>query len=181
MATRTPLTPEQARQVLEALLFAADQPVQGARLAQILGKGFDARAVREMIDALNEEYATQRRAFQIVEIAGGFQMLTRPEHKEWVAELYKGRRVEKLSPSAVETLAIVAYRQPVQRAVVDDIRGVQTGPLLRNLLERGLIKVVGRLNVPGRPILYGTTRLFLQHFGLKGLKDLPRVAELTPP
>ena len=81
----------------------------------------------------------------------------------------------------METLAIVAYKQPIQRAVVDDIRGVQSGPLLRSLLERGLIKVVGRQNVPGRPILYGTSRLFLQHFGLKSLKDLPRVAELAPP
>jgi len=181
MTKHAPLTPEQAPQVLEALLFAADQPVLPARLAQVLGKGFDARAVRGMIEALNKEYAERQRAFEIVEIAGGFQMLTRPEHKDWLIELYKSRRQDRLSPSAVETLAIVAYRQPIQRAVVDDIRGVQSGPLLRSLLERGLIKVVGRLNVPGRPILYGTTRLFLQHFGLKGLKDLPQVAELAPP
>jgi segregation and condensation protein B len=134
-----------------------------------------------MADELNAEYQAQGRAFELVEIAGGLQMLTRPEFKEWIAELYKHRQQEKLSQPAVECLAIVAYRQPILRAAVDDVRGVQSGPLLRSLLERGLIKVVGRQNVPGRPILYGTSRLFMQHFGLKSLKDLPKVAELTPP
>ena len=167
--------------VAEALLFASDEPVPAARLAQLLGKGADAKTVRKLVDDLNGEYAGQGRAFEVVEIAGGFQLLTRPEFKDWIAELHRHRRQDKLTPSAVETLAIVAYKQPIQRATVDDIRGVQTGPLLRSLLERGLIKVVGRQNVPGRPILYGTSRLFLQHFGLKSLKDLPRVAELSPP
>jgi segregation and condensation protein B len=167
--------------VAEALLFASDEPLPAARLAQLLGKGADAKTVRKLVDDLNAEYAGQGRAFGVVEIAGGFQLLTRPEFKDWIAELHRRRRQDKLTPSSVETLAIVAYKQPIQRATVDDIRGVQTGPLLRSLLERGLIKVVGRLNVPGRPILYGTSRLFLQHFGLKSLKDLPRVAELSPP
>ncbi len=167
--------------VAEALLFASDEPVPAARMAQLLGKGADAKTVRKLVDELNAEYAGQGRAFEVVEIAGGFQLLTRPEFKDWIAELHRHRRQDKLTPSAVETLAIVAYKQPIQRATVDDIRGVQTGPLLRSLLERGLIKVVGRQNVPGRPILYGTSRLFLQHFGLKSLKDLPRVAELAPP
>jgi segregation and condensation protein B len=178
---REPLTPERARQIVEALLFASDQPVPLARVAQMLGKDYDAKSVRAIVEALNAEYAGQNRSFELVEIAGGFQMLTKSEFKTWVGELYKHRRQEKLTPSAVETLAIVAYRQPILRVTVDDIRGVQCGPLLRSLLERGLIKVVGRQNVPGRPILYGTTRLFLEHFGLKSLKDLPRVAELTPP
>jgi segregation and condensation protein B len=178
---RETLTPERMKPVAEALLFASDEPVPAARLAQLLGKGADAKTVRKLVDELNAEYAGQGRAFEVVEIAGGFQLLTRPEFKDWVAELHRHRRQDKLTPSAVETLAIVAYKQPIQRATVDDIRGVQTGPLLRSLLERGLIKVVGRQNVPGRPILYGTSRLFLQHFGLKSLKDLPRVAELAPP
>jgi segregation and condensation protein B len=179
--TRETLTPEKMKPVAEALLFASDEPVPAARLAQLLGKGADAKTVRKLVDDLNAEYAGQGRAFEVVEIAGGFQLLTRPEFKDWIAELHRCRRQDKLTPSSVETLAIVAYKQPVQRATVDDIRGVQTGPLLRSLLERGLIKVVGRQNVPGRPILYGTSRLFLQHFGLKSLKDLPRVAELSPP
>ncbi len=180
MAQRPPVTSENDKQVLEALLFAADQPVPVGRLSQILGGEYDSRALRKLIDLLNQEYAAQRRAFEIQEIAGGFQTVTRPEYKEWVAELFKQRRMEKLTPSAVETLAIVAYRQPILRAQVDDIRGVQSGPLLRSLIERGLIKVAGRQNVPGRPILYGTTRLFMLHFGLKSLKDLPRVPELNP-
>ena len=178
---RETLTPERMKPVAEALLFASDEPVPAARMAQILGSGADAKTVRKLVDDLNAEYAAQGRAFEAVEIAGGFQLLTRPEFKDWIAELHRRRRQDKLTPSAVETLAIVAYKQPIQRATVDDIRGVQTGPLLRSLLERGLIKVVGRQNVPGRPILYGTSRLFLQHFGLKSLKDLPRVAELAPP
>ena len=178
---RETLTPERMKPVAEALLFASDEPVPAARLAQLLGKGADAKTVRKLVDELNAEYAGQGRAFEVVEIAGGFQLLTRPEFKDWIAELHRHRRQDKLTPSAVETLAIVAYKQPIQRATVDDIRGVQTGPLLRSLLERGLIKVVGRQNVPGRPILYGTSRIFLQHFGLKSLKDLPRVAELAPP
>jgi segregation and condensation protein B len=179
--SRETLTPDRMKPVAEALLFASDEPVPAARLAQLLGKGADAKTVRKLVDDLNAEYAGQGRAFEVVEIAGGFQLLTRPEFKDWIAELHRHRRQDKLTPSAVETLAIVAYKQPIQRATVDDIRGVQTGPLLRSLLERGLIKVVGRQNVPGRPILYGTSRLFLQHFGLKSLKDLPRVAELAPP
>jgi segregation and condensation protein B len=179
--SRETLTPERMKQVAEALLFASDEPVPAARMTQLLGKGADAKTARKLVDDLNAEYSAQGRAFEIVEIAGGFQLLTRPEFKDWITELHRHRRQDKLTPSAVETLAIVAYRQPIQRATVDDIRGVQTGPLLRSLLERGLIKVVGRQNVPGRPILYGTSRLFLQHFGLKSLKDLPRVAELAPP
>jgi segregation and condensation protein B len=179
--SRETLTPDRMKPVAEALLFASDEPVPAARLAQLLGKGADAKTVRKLVDDLNAEYAGQGRAFEVVEIAGGFQLLTRPEFKDWIAELHRHRRQDKLTPSAVETLAIVAYKQPIQRATVDDIRGVQTGPLLRSLLERGLIKVVGRQNVPGRPILYGTSRIFLQHFGLKSLKDLPRVAELAPP
>lgn len=175
------LSPEKARKALEAVLFAADQPLPPARLAQILGRSFDARDVRRFCDELNAEYKEHGRSFEIVEIAGGMQFMTLPEYKRWVAEAHRHRRQEKLTPSAIETLAIVAYKQPILRAQVDDIRGVQCGPILRSLLERGLVKAVGRQNVPGRPILYGTSRIFMQHFGLKSLKDLPRVAELTPP
>lgn len=178
---RETLTPEKARLVLEAVIFVADQPLPAARLAQILGRPHDARAVHKMVEEINAEYTAQNRPFEIVEIAGGLQMLTRAEFKSWVTEAHKQRKQEKLTPSSVETLAIIAYKQPILRVTIDDIRGVQCGPILRNLQERGLIKAVGRQNVPGRPILYGTTRLFLQHFGLKSLKDLPKIAELTPP
>ena len=167
--------------IVEALLFAADQPIPPSRIADVMGKRIDTKAVRECVKQLNEQYAEQGRAFEIVEIAGGLQMLTRPQYKKWVAELHKHRRQERLSQSAIETLAIIAYRQPILRAEIDDIRGVQSGPLLRGLVERGLVKIVGRQNVPGRPILYGTSKLFMNHFALKSLKDLPKSKALTPP
>jgi len=169
------------KQILEAILFAADQPVAATRLVQVMGKRVDARVLRKMIDELNAEYKSQNRAFEIVEIAGGYQVFTRPEYQKWVAELHKHRRQDKLTPSAIEALAIIAYRQPILRAQIDDIRGVQSGPMLRGLMERGLIKIVGYQNVPGHPRLYGTTRIFLNHFGLKTLKGLPKVQELSPP
>ena len=167
------------KRILEALIFAADQPVPIARLSQIMGKRIDARTIRRMIGELNDEYTANGRAFEILEIAGGFQHFTRPDYKRWVAELHRHRRQEKLTPAAIETLAIVAYRQPVLRAKIDDIRGVQSGPMLRSLMERGLIKVVGFQNVPGHPKLYGTTRRFLDHFGLKSLKELPQSEDLS--
>lgn len=170
-----------APQVLEALLFAADAPLSAPRLAQTMGKRFDPKTIRSMIKDLNSSYREHNRAFEIVALAGGFQMLTRPEYRRWIVELHRHRRQDKLSQPAIETLAIVAYRQPILRVTIDDVRGIQSGPLLRALLERGLIKVVGHQNVPGHPRLYGTTRLFLNHFGLTSLKDLPKVAELTPP
>jgi len=181
MTRSSPMTPEKARQVVEALLFAADQPLSAGRMAQALGQPYGAAEVRAFIRELNQEYSARGHAFEVAEVAGGFQLLSRPEFKPYIASLFRHRRQEKLSQPAVETLAIVAYRQPILRAQVDDIRGVQSGPLLRSLMERGLVKVVGRQNAPGRPMLYGTTRLFLQHFGLKSLRELPRVEELAPP
>lgn len=164
--------------VLEALLIASDQPVKPAQLAKILGSGTDTRKVRGLIEEMRLEYDAQGRAFQIEEIAEGFQILTRPEYRDWVVELKRSRREERLSPSAIETLAIVAFKQPVLRAEIDDIRGVHSGPLLRSLIEKGLVKIVGRQNVPGRPLLYGSTRRFLDLFGLKSLKDLPSLGHL---
>jgi len=177
---REPSSAEETARIVEALLFAADSPVSAGRLAQVLGRRADVRTVRKIIEALNGFYAEHRRPYEVVEIGGGYQLLTRPEYKKWVAALHRHRRMEKLSPSAVETLALVAYKQPISRAAIDDIRGVQSGPLLRSLVDRGLIKVVGCLNVPGRPRLYGTTRLFLEQFGLASLKELPKLQELAP-
>ena len=164
--------------VLEALLIATDQPVAPARLARILGRGMDTRRVRKLIEAMRGEYDAQGRAFQIEEIAEGYQILTRPEYREWVVELRKSRREDRLSPSAFETLAIVAFKQPVLRAETDDIRGVHSGPVLRALIEKGLVKIVGRQNVPGRPLLYGTTRRFLNVCGLPSVKDMPQLGGL---
>jgi len=167
------------KSILEAILFAADQPLASRtrKLADVAGGGLDGRQVRRLIEEMRREYDSQGRAFQIEEIAEGFQMLTRPEYHPWLRALHRSQRDQRLSQSAVETLAIVAYKQPMLRAEVEDIRGVQCGPLLRSLLERDLIKIVGRKNVPGRPIVYGTTRRFLDHFNLKSLRDLPTLAD----
>jgi len=172
------LTDAEIKRVLEALLMATDQPVAAARLARILGGGVDVRKVRKLIGAMKQEYDEQKRAYQIEEIAEGFQILTRPEFRDWIMKLRKSRQEERLTPSAVETLAIVAFKQPVLRVEIDDIRGVHCGPLLRGLIEKSLVKIVGRQNVPGRPLLYGTTRRFLEYFGLRSIKDLPKLSSL---
>ena len=164
---------------VEALLFATDRPVAATKLAQIIGDT-DARVVKKAIELLRREYDEQGRAFQIEEIAEGFQVLTRPEFRECVTKLRRSAVESRLSQAALETLAIIAYRQPVLRVHVEGIRGVQAGELLRGLMEKNLVKIVGRENVVGRPILYGTTRRFLEHFGLKSLKDLPKMEEVLP-
>ena len=168
------------RTIVEALLFAATQPLTTSRMAQIV-PGADGHAVRRAIDELREIYGANGRAFQIEEIAGGFQLFTRTEYYPWVRELNRARREVRLSHAALETLAIIAYKQPIIRADVEDIRGVAVGPILRNLLDMNLVRIVGRSDQLGRPVLYGTTRFFLQHFGLKSLKDLPSARELAPP
>ena len=166
-------------QVVEAVLFASDTPLPPAKIASILGVG-TAREVRKHIEALNARYAEQRSAFRIEEIAGGYQMLTLPAFNTWVRRLKQNRQDSKLSPAAVETLAVVAYKQPVVRADIEAIRGVSAGEMLNRLRELGLIKIVGRAEDVGRPILYGTTKRFLEVFGLASLEDLPQVEELKP-
>ena len=169
--------------VIECLIFASEKPVSAGKLAELLvggdgQSGPDTRDVRKIVEQLRAEYDAQGRAFQIEEIADGYRMLTRPEYHQWVGALAADRQKGKLSPAALETLAVVAYKQPVSRSHVEDIRGVQSGQLLRTLMEKRLVKVVGRENVPGRPLLYGTTKEFLDHFGLKTIKDLPTAKDL---
>jgi len=171
-------TPELAR--VEAALFAADEPLTLRRLAAAADVE-DAATVRELLDRLQALYAADGSAFQIEEVAGGFQLLTRPEFHPWLARLRKGSDQEaKLSAAARETLTIVAYRQPIARADVESIRGVQSGDVLRQLMERGLVRIAGRDTSLGRPVLYGTTKKFLQLYGLRGLHDLPPVGEGAP-
>lgn len=164
--------------IIEALLFATDSPLSAARLAELLGRG-TARDVRKCVDTLNEQYAAAGLAFRIEEIAKGFQMLTLPAYRPWLAKLLHQRDQSRLSPAAMETLSIVAYKQPVIRADVEAIRGVACGEVLNRLREIGLIKIVGRAEVVGRPLLYGTTRKFLETFGLADLDDLPPMEALT--
>jgi segregation and condensation protein B len=165
------------RRIVEALLFATDTPLPAAKIAQVLGVG-TARDVRDHVAALNETYERIGAVFRIEEIAGGYQMLTLPEFNVWLGRLLRARQDGKLSGAALETLAIVAYKQPVTRAEIESIRGVAAGDLLARLRDLNLVKIVGRAEDLGRPLLYGTTRRFLEVFGLGSLEDLPKVESL---
>ena len=166
--------------VVEAILFATDGPIPPSKLAAIVGTG-TARDMRKVVAELNARYQDQGAAFRIEEIAGGYRMYTLPEFSPWVSQLQKTRAESKLSAAAMETLAIVAYKQPAVRADVEAIRGVGCGEVLRSLMEKGLIKVVGYAEELGRPRQYGTTKKFLEVFGLRDPSDLPKVGELQPP
>ena len=165
--------------VTEAVLFASDESLSAARLADIVGT--TVKQIRRHIENLNEKYEAGNNAFRIEQIAGGYQMLTLSDYNLWLKKLLRVRSDSKLSPAALETLAIIAYKQPVIRADVEAIRGVQVGEIIRNLMYKGLVKIVGRAEVLGRPMLYGTTKKFLETFGLNSLKDLPKIEELRKP
>jgi len=181
------LSPEQQPQqyevtvqsVIEAVLFASDEPLTVKRLAGIVETGN--RQIREHIDALNDKYQAGNSSFRIEQIAGGYQMLTLSVYNNWLKKLLRARDESKLSSAALETLAIIAYKQPVIRADIEAIRGVAVGEMVRSLMYKGLVKIVGRAEVLGRPMLYGTTRKFLETFGLNSLKDLPKTEELKKP
>lgn len=165
----------EAKRIIEALLFVSDKPVSIDTLRDVI-TDVEPAAARAIIEELNSEYAASGRSFGIKEIAGGFQMLTDPVYSKWISELYK-RPADRLRGPALETLAIIAYRQPITRSEIEVIRGVNVDGVLHTLEERGLIRTRGRVDAPGRPILYGTTAEFLQHFGLKSLEELPKLKE----
>ncbi len=165
--------------VIEAILFASDEPLSANRLAGITETSI--KQVNRHIDNLNKKYTSNKNAFRIEKIAGGYQMMTLSDYNHWLKKLLRARSDSKLSAAALETLAIIAYKQPVIRADIEAIRGVQAGELIRSLMYKGLVKIVGRAEVLGRPILYGTTKKFLEVFGLNSLKDLPKVEELKKP
>jgi segregation and condensation protein B len=150
--------------------------VSAARIADVVPGLTPARA-REMVAELRAEYDAQHRAFEIWEVAGGYQIRTRPEFAGYVKQLHQ-ERPARLSRAALETLAVVAYKQPVTRAEVEHVRGVDAGAVLRSLLDRKLVRIAGHREVPGRPMLYGTTRRFLEVFGLERLDDLPTLREI---
>jgi segregation and condensation protein B len=165
--------------VVEAVLFASDESLTDARLANIVETS--SKEIRRHIKNLNEKYQVNNNAFRIEQIAGGYQMLTLSPYNNWLKKLLRARSDNKLSPAAMETLAIIAYKQPVMRADIEAIRGVAVGEVIRSLSYKGLVKIVGRAEVLGRPMLYGTTKKFLEVFGLNTLKDLPKVQELQEP
>lgn len=163
---------EDLKKIIETLLFITDRPVKPNRIADVVETA-DARRVREIIRELQDEYASQGRAVQIVELGGGFQMSTKPEYGRWVRRLYNEKMTTKLSNAALETLAIVAYKQPITRAEMEAIRGVDVAGPLERLLERALVRVVGKKDTVGRPMVYGTTDEFLRMFGLNKISELP--------
>jgi segregation and condensation protein B len=167
--------------VVEALLFASDTPLEAERIREVLDLA-DVAEARALVDALRERYATADGALTVVEVGGGFRMVTRPEIAPWLLRLAKTRTKARLSRPSLETLAIVAYRQPVSRPEIDAVRGVNSDAVLDSLLERRLLRIAGRKDAPGRPFLYETTREFLVAFGLRDLGDLPKVeGELVVP
>ena len=171
---------EEIKPIVESLIFAAEEPITLRKLVDIVGD-IDSAQVLEAVAQLKNDYDTQGRSFQIEEIAGGYQLFTKPEYYEWIAKLRKKSGETKLSQAALETLAIIAYKQPILRADLESIRGVQSGQIIRLLMEKDLVKVVGRDESLGHPLLYGTTKRFLEYFGLKDLKDLPNIEELEAP
>lgn len=169
--------PDDLMRIVEALLFSSREPLSVERLVKVLGRVGKAR-VREAIEQINREYEEADRPFRLIEAAGGYQVMTNPEFAPWLARLISSKGEERLTRSALETLAIIAYKQPITRAEIEAIRGVHAGQALKVLLEKNLVKIAGRAEILGRPMLYATTRLFLDHFGLKSVKDLPKRSEL---
>ncbi len=162
---------------IEALLFATDSPLTMARLKKLL-PGAESTEIREAIKELSGSYDDGENAFTLVEFGGGWQIATRPEFSPIVERMLKGRRFTRLSKAGLEVLAIIAYRQPLTRLEVDEIRGVNSSGAIGTLTERNLVTVVGRSQAVGNPLLYGTTREFLNHLGLKGLGQLPDLPDL---
>src|SRR5258705_13940543 len=170
------MPPSNLRAALEALLFSSDEPLTLALLAESLDA--PATDVAEALHALDTEYQDRQAGVQLREIAGGHLLATSPEHAEWVGRLLRGRKRARLSRAAPETMAILAYKQPVTKGEIEAIRGVDSSAVLATLLERNLVTIRGRSKVVGRPLLYGTTSEFLDYFGLKDLAELPRPEEL---
>jgi segregation and condensation protein B len=164
--------------ILEGLFFVSDSPIRLETLVEILPES-NKEVILEGIRQIQAEYEDRSKGIELTEIAGGYQFRTKPIWAGWVNRLKKAKAV-KLSQPALETLAIVAYRQPIIRPAIEEIRGVDSGSVLHTLLEKGLIKIMGRKDLPGRPIVYGTTKAFLELFSLNTLSDLPTLKEIQP-
>jgi segregation and condensation protein B len=167
---------DRLKSILESLLFAAEGPLTAHRIREIVG-GVEKREIEALLEELGNEYEVGGRGFRIVEVAGGYQLRTPKENAEWVKNLYKGRPA-RMSRPLLETLAIIAYKQPITRAEIEAIRGVDVDGVLATLLERRLVRIVARKDVPGRPFLYGSTPEFLELFNLKDLSQLPTLKEM---
>jgi segregation and condensation protein B len=162
--------------VVEALVFASETPLRAERIADALE--VDRHSIVRVLHELAEEYRQADRGFLLLEVADGWQFRTRPEHAEWVRRLNRGR-LFRFSRASLETLAIIAYRQPITRAEIEYLRGVDAGGVLKTLLDRRLVRILGKKDIPGRPMIYGTTREFLEFFGLRDLSGLPALREFS--
>ncbi len=172
------LSEQELKGIIEALLFVSREPLLLDKVTTVLA-GPPKMAVHNAMKSLQDDYDQEGRGLQIVELAGGYVMITRPDCAPWITKLNKVKASVKVSRSALETLAIIAYKQPTMRAEIEQIRGVETSSVLRTLLDQKLIRIVGRKDIPGRPILYGTSKTFLQKFGLRDLRDLPPLREFA--
>ena len=166
----------EVKAILEAILFVSSEPVPLARLTAIMGTVPKAEVV-QTLKILAHDLDQDGRGIQLVQVAGGYRLVTKQEYGPWLKRMDKAKAAQKLSRSALESLAIIAYKQPLVRSEIEEIRGVETSGVLRTLLERKLVRIVGRKEVPGRPIMYGTTKFFLEHFGLQDLSQLPPLRE----
>ncbi|MDF1808457.1 MAG: SMC-Scp complex subunit ScpB [Phycisphaerales bacterium] len=177
------IDPGQILPQLEAMLVSSDRPLKVGSIVDALAVYLDQTLsnsfIQQAVGLLNEQYDEHKRAFRIEEVSGGFRLMTRPEHASVVASMHRSRSTSRLSKPALETLSIIAYRQPITRAELESIRGVACGEVVRTLMDRRLVKITGRAEELGRPMLYGTTRQFLDTFGLASLKDLPKPEELA--
>jgi segregation and condensation protein B len=160
--------------VIEALLFASDKPLTLERIRDVLDN-LQTDEIRRILEELGSEYEQSNRGLRVTEIAGGFQIITAPSFAPFLKKLYKERHTEKLSKPALETLAIIAYKQPVTKLQIESLRNVNIDGVMLNLLDKGLIRVTGRKKAPGRPKVYGTSSRFLEYFGLKSLEELPKI------
>ncbi|MDP2862208.1 MAG: SMC-Scp complex subunit ScpB [Desulfobacterales bacterium] len=166
---------QELKNIVETLLFVADTPLSTDRIRSVVSA--DVKEIKDVLSQLSKEYEERKGGFSLMEIAGGYQIRTRPEYSEWIKKLVQPNPL-RMSKAALETLTIIAYKQPIIRSEIEHIRGVDSGGILRMLLELKLIRVLGRKEIPGRPLIYSTTKRFLEIFGLKDLKDLPTPEEI---
>ena len=165
------------RQVVEALIFASDTPLPESKIASYV-EDLTSRGVRDLVKEINTEYSKSNRAFRIAKIAGGYQLNTQKQFAPWIKKIFKGRTKQRLSQAGLESLAIVAFKQPISRTEIDAIRGVNSGGVLKNLLERNFVAIAGRSTAVGKPLIYGTTSEFLRYFGVNDISDLPKPKEI---
>ena len=168
---------DKLKQIIEVLIFASDEPLPVKQIRDFI-EDVAPKEIKQAVDQLNHDYKQTERTFQIIEVAGGYQMVSRPNYAPWVKKLFQGRSKNRLSQAALESLSVIAFRQPVSRTEIDAIRGVNSDGVVRTLLERKLVRITGRAEGPGRPLLYATTKEFLRYFGVNSVDDLPKPKEI---